>query len=668
MEMTRYPLKSQSPTRQEFIALKLNEELERAYSGAAGTRAATGQPLRAAFSRFGAEASANGLSLEETMAIATEALQTLFERIGGLSSDPTTAIAAGIALAAAARSFEERVEPAKNSVSPNQAEVQVARLNALHQINRAATTNMQLSALLDITVEAVVSATASNSCAVYLYEPVTDSFALRAAVGLNPTSVGAIAFRAELGITGAAAAARKTIVAPDAFAHPAYLAAPQMGDTVYASQVSSPMLVPGSDQVIGVLNVLSIDRREFDDDEIAFLETVAGELAMSIQNARMQSVTDAQLRRKLVELSTLQRVSRTVASSLDLPDVLRLITESAVELIDGEAAGVFRLRKFDNGDFSGPTPTVEYRTGERKYYVNESQRDHLVLDVINSGAAKAVEMDYTDGRHPMFCMPLRSARETWGALCLRLRPGGEINDDYLGLLQAFTDSASLAIENAQLYLQSQRSVETSNALLQEMHHRVRNNLQTVAALLSLQIREDPNSEAATYLREAVNRIQAIAAVHDLLSDERRMNGATTDEIARLVVEQARSTMLRPGLHVDFEIGKSDVRVPSKQATVLALCTNELVSNAVNHGFRGRDHGHIQIRTLRRDSFATIEVENDGEKVPDNFEPDESRGLGMKIIQRLVTSDLHGRFTIRSVQNGTIAAITFPIARVSSERS
>lgn len=665
MEQTRRSHRPGVPTKQELIALRLNEELERAYGGG-GSHAATGQPLRAAFSRFGAEASASGLSLEETMTIATEAIQLLFERIGGLRSDPTTTIAAGIALAAAARSFDDRVSPDVVDISADRAAVQLARLNALHQINRAATTNLQLGALLDITVEAVVSATASNSCAVYLYEPVTDSFALRAAVGLNPSSVGAIAFRAELGITGAAAASRKTIVAPDAFAHPAYLAAPQTGDSVYASQVSSPMLVPGSDQVIGVLNVLSIDRREFDDDEIAFLETVSGELAMSIQNARMQTVTDAQLRRKLVELSTLQRVSRTVASSLDLPDVLRLITESAVELIDAEAAGVFRLRKHDHGDEAEATPIVEYRAGERKYYVNESQRDQLVLEVISSGAAKAVEMDYTHGRHPMFCMPLRSARETWGALCLRLRPGGEINDDYLGLLQAFTDSASLAIENAQLYLQSQRSVDTSNALLQEMHHRVRNNLQTVGALLSLQIREDPSAESATYLREAVNRIQAIAAVHDLLSDERRMNGATTDEIARLVVEQARSTMIPPDLHVEFEIGKSDVKAPSKQATVLALCTNELVSNAVNHGFRGRDHGRIQIRTLRRDPFATIEVENDGEKVPDNFEPDESRGLGMKIIQRLVTSDLHGRFTIRSVGNGTIAAITFPIARLNDD--
>jgi two-component sensor histidine kinase len=666
MEQTRLSPRTGVPTKQEMLAWRLNDELERAYGGGAGAYAATGQPLRAAFGHFGIDAAGHGLSLEETMAIAAEALQVLFERIGGLSSDPTTAIAAGIALASAAKGYAGRGAPETIDISAEQAEVQLARLNALHQINRAATTNLQLGALLETTVEAVVSATESNSCAIYLYEPVTDSFALRAAVGLNPTSVGAIAFRADLGITGAAAANRKTIVAPDAGSHPAYLAAPQMGDAVYASQVSAPMLVPGTDQVIGVMNVLSIDRREFEDDEIAFLETVAGELAMSIQNARMQSVTDAQLRRKLVELSTLQRVSRTVASSLDLPHVLRLITESAVELIDAEAAGVYRLRKHDAASTSDPSPTVEYRTGQRRQFVDEGRRDQLVLDVINSGAAKVVEMDYVHGTHPMFCLPLRSARETWGALCLRLKPGGEIQDDYLGMLQAFTDSASLAIENAQLYLQSQRSVDTSNALLQEMHHRVRNNLQTVAALLSLQMREEPASEAAAHLREAVNRIQAIAAVHDLLSDERRLNGAATDEIARLVAEQARSTMIRPGLHVDFKIGKSDVKAPSKQATVLALCTNELVSNAVNHGFRGREHGTIQIRTIRRDPFATIEVENDGEKVPENFEPDESRGLGMKIIQRLVTSDLHGRFTIRSTPTGTIAAITFPIARLTED--
>ena len=241
--------------------------------------------------------------------------------------------------------------------------------------------------------------------------------------------------------------------------------------------------------------------------------------------------------------------------------------------------------------------------------------------------------------------PLRSARENLGALCLRLPPGTELTEDELGLLQAFSDSASLAIENAKLYQDARHSLETASTLLQEMHHRVRNNLQTVAALLSIQLRQLNDEPAAVHLREAVSRIQAIAAVHDLLSDERRLGGATIDAIARLVAEGAHSTLIPPGLHVQFDIPKSDIEVPSKQATVLALLTNELVSNAVSHGFRGRSRGRVTICARRDGNLATLEVSNDGRRVPEGFNPSESRGLGMRIVQRLVSSDLRGEFMI-----------------------
>ena len=96
-------------------------------------------------------------------------------------------------------------------------------------------------------------------------------------------------------------------------------------------------------RLVGILNILTVARREFAVDEIAFLQTVAGELAISIENARLYSRTDARLRRKITELGTLQRVSHTIASTLDLDDVLRLIAEQAMHLIHAESAAIFRL-------------------------------------------------------------------------------------------------------------------------------------------------------------------------------------------------------------------------------------------------------------------------------------------------------------------------------------
>ena len=112
------------------------------------------------------------------------------------------------------------------------------------------------------------------------------------------------------------------IAAPDAHAHESFLAHPGIGEEIYASQVSVPILIQGQGQgkLVGILNIHSIRPRHHEDDELEFLQTAAGELAISIENARQYSSTDARLRQKVAELGTLQRVSRMLASTLDLPD------------------------------------------------------------------------------------------------------------------------------------------------------------------------------------------------------------------------------------------------------------------------------------------------------------------------------------------------------------
>jgi two-component sensor histidine kinase/putative methionine-R-sulfoxide reductase with GAF domain len=638
---------------------RLADDLARAYERTGAQLRAGSEPLRDACERYGREAANRGILLEEALAGAIGALQGLFDRVGGHSSDPATIIAAGIGLAAVARAYQAMGEVG-NSDHLDGLPTQEARLRALHRINRTATATLKLSEMLETTVRVVAETTRSDACALFLYDPATDSLALRAAVGLNPASVGALTFRPGSGITGRAAAEGRPVIAPEARSHEDFVSSALFGDGVYTSQASVPLLYHGANRLVGVLNILSVSRRTFDDDDVAFLQTVAGELAISIENARLYSRTDARLRRKIAELGTLQRVSRTVASSLDLSHVLRLIAEAAVELINAEAAAIFRLPRPGDGLTGEQRPTIEYRVGHARQVTDVDRRNEFVLDVMESGAAQSMEVQYTDGAGRLFCLPLRSARGNLGALCLRLAPGIELTEDELGLLQAFSDSASIAIENAELYQDARHGLETASTLLQEMHHRVRNNLQTVAALLSIQLRQLGDEPASVHLREAVSRIQAIAAVHDLLSDERRLGGATVDAIARLVAEEAQSTLVPPGVQVTFEIPKSDIEVPSKQATVLALLTNELVSNAVTHGFRGRERGRVAIRALRDGNLVRFEVANDGQRVPEGFNPSESSGLGMRIVQRLVSSDLRGEFSIQSTEAGTVAAITFPL--------
>jgi two-component sensor histidine kinase/putative methionine-R-sulfoxide reductase with GAF domain len=615
------------------------------------------QVIRQDFERFASQAVSRGVSLEEAMAAASLAVNQALINSNKLNGNPEAHDICGIGLGAIARVYlAPPVEQDTESVTSP-----IARLSALHRINRTATANLQLSEMLETTVRVVAESTGNDACAVFLYDAATDTLALRAAIGLEPSAIGAVTIRPGTGITGRAAAEGQSIIAPDAHAHESNFPISGVGDDRYVSQASIPMMIRGANRLVGVMNIHSSERRVWNDDDVAFFQTVAGELAISIENARLYSYTDAKLRRKVAELGTLQRVSSKIASSLDLPEVLQAIAEASVELTQAEAAAIISLNEHDKDrPFA-----VDYRVGTAQKVQDELPRSELIRKVIDTGSPHSAVLNYIEGARRMYCIPLRSARGQLGALCLRLRDNVDMTEEQLGMLQAFSDAASIAIENARLYDDLRQGLNTTSALLQEMHHRVRNNLQTVAALLSLQIRQAESEKDAEALQEAAGRIQAIAAVHDLLSDEKRLSGATIDQIARLVAEEAHSTMIRPGARIKFTIEPSDVNVPSRTATILALLINELVSNAVRHGFQGRTTGEISIRAYREGNLATLEVENDGEQIADDFNPNASRGLGMRIVHRLVTSDLRGYFTITASERGTIARITFPVDRVAS---
>ncbi|MEZ4500501.1 MAG: histidine kinase dimerization/phosphoacceptor domain -containing protein [Thermomicrobiales bacterium] len=617
------------------------------------------------FEQFGYDAQLAGLTLDEAMTGAITALRRVFDDFRDVGDGPIT-LAAGSALTAVAEGYQRafsgqpRRAPVEDPVN-----AQITQLRALHQISRAVSTIQKPVDLLDFAVRVIADSTGSDACAVFLYDEATNTLGLWAAVGLNPSSVGALSLFLGEGITGLAGQQRMPIVAADAQHHPSWVESHNFGDSMYASQASIPMMIEEPARLVGVVNVLSVERREYGGEEIAFLKTVANDLALGVEFSRLHNLADTRLRRKIAELGTLQRVSRTVASSLSLSDVLPLIAEAAAELSNAEAAALFRLPVRIPGNDQSQIPVIEYRVGLSRTVANTAERDDFVQKVIETGVAQVTDLEFTDGFSRLYCLPIRSARERWGALCIRLKPGVELGEDELALLQAFTDSASIAIENAQLYRNARNSAETASALLQEMHHRVRNNLQTLAALLSLQMRQSDDPGVVQQLQEAASRIQAIAAVHDLLSDEHRLGEATVDAVARLVVEQAYVTQKPPELSIQFLIPQSEILVTSRQATILALLINELVSNAITHGFRDRKSGCISIESGCDGTSNWIRVINDGHQIPANVTTTTSKGLGLRIVERLSQSDLGGTFSILPGERGTIAEITFPSTRAQT---
>jgi two-component system, sensor histidine kinase PdtaS len=194
----------------------------------------------------------------------------------------------------------------------------------------------------------------------------------------------------------------------------------------------------------------------------------------------------------------------------------------------------------------------------------------------------------------------------------------------------------------------ERELVTREATIREIHHRVKNNLQTVAALLRLQARRLTAEEGRAALDEAVQRVTAIAVVHETLSqgfDETVDFDQVVDQLRQMVAEVAS-----PEAVVTTERRGTFGTVPAPVATSLAMVLTEAMQNAVVHGF-GAGPGHLTVTAWRRVGRLQVSVEDDGRGLPEGFDPDASSSLGMSIMRTLVEGELGGRLTVCDVADG-----------------
>ncbi len=206
-----------------------------------------------------------------------------------------------------------------------------------------------------------------------------------------------------------------------------------------------------------------------------------------------------------------------------------------------------------------------------------------------------------------------------------------------------------------------RELVSKDATIREIHHRVKNNLQTVAALLRLQARRIDVPEGRAALEEAVRRVGSIAIVHETLSrsgEESVDFDDVTDRLRRAVSEVAT----HPGLVRTSRVGAFG-ELDAEVATPLAMALTELLQNAVEHGFGAEGSGAIVLRVERTATRLRVEVVDDGRGVSADFDPAQGEGLGLTIVTTLV-AELGGTLRIgrRTGSPGTVAAVEVPMSR------
>jgi two-component system, sensor histidine kinase PdtaS len=460
-------------------------------------------------------------------------------------------------------------------------------LRLLTETIAAVNSTLDLEEVLSLVAQKVADALEADACFVYLYDERADDLVLRATHG---TSVEEMTRRPRMrpgeGITGSAAVERRPIMIPaQADLDPRFKTFTNLPEDQYESILAVPILA--RDRLAGALNVRTIEPREFSQDEIDLLVAIAAQVAQSLEHAQLYT----QAQRRVAELEALARISEAVSESLYLEESLQAIVKTTMEAVGATGAALV----LEDGNIAWP----EGRAGI-----------HAVR------------------------LPLRWKRRQIGELvCDRDTP---FTDEDRALLSSIAHHAAVALEHGRAVMRG--------VLAQEIHHRVKNNLQTVASLLRLQARS-PHADPRKALEDSVNRILAIAAVHEVLTERR-------DEEVELreLLDRLRAMLVQGlGAGKDVEAELESVSVAGGRATALALVFSELLQNALEHGGDA-----VRIELVRRDRDAMLAIADDGDGIED-----EASGTGLSIVRALVRDELKGRLDLRS-DGGTRVEVVFPV--------
>lgn len=529
-----------------------------------------------------------------------------------------------------------------------------AEAEALRRIGEAMGSLFDLEEMLRAVAGVAVQVTSTDSSQVYLLNDTRDSLVLRAVdQGSDQSLVGKLRLKLGEGLAGWVAEHKEAAgVSHDVYHDSRFKFVPELHEERYESMLSVPLTYRG--EVIGVINVRTVKPHEYTQTQVRLLQSIAAQVSGAVESSRQYR----KLERRASQLSTLSEVSKTLTSDLYLEEILQLIVAATAEtlsfrtctlmLLDEDKQElIVKASQGKKGDEKRPTLKMGQSVAGRAL---AEGRTITVYDLTTAEFATSAERARRDGLSSLVSVPLLVKNKKIGVInCYTERPH-HFTDEELSLLMALGNHAAIAIEHAKLMVKS--------AIIQEMHHRVKNNLQQVASLLRLQLHYAGERSVEQVLTESLNRILAIASVHELLSRE-DLDIISVKKIAESILQATAQSVIAPDKHIAMSIEGPDILLPSSQATSVALVLNELVQNAVEHGFgNGYDEGRLAVTLAEAPREVRLLVTNDGAPLSDGFDPRRTESLGLQIVSSLVAGDLQGKFTLTREGAQTVAAIVF----------
>jgi two-component system, sensor histidine kinase PdtaS len=541
--------------------------------------------------------------------------------------------------------------PRKTSVL-DQLDRRTRHFNAVREITEALASALELEATLDTITRITSGVMGVASCSIYLQQKGSTRLVLKATTGLARSSVGTSFLELGEGLTGWTVAHAQPVAAREARVDPRFKLLPETDEEELQSLLAMPLTVQG--RTIGAINVQTREVHDFREEEIELLSLIANLAAGALEKAALYD----SMRQQIRELEGLVQISRTVISPLYLDEMLGVVAEMAARVMGAravmlhlldEASGRLELRATHN--------TSPERRAHRSLAVGESivgeaaraGKPVSVLDVLADPRYLNPELARAEGLVSLLSVPLMVRERTVGVLSCYTDSPHAFTEMEIGLFSALGNQTALAIENSRLVI--------STAVVREMHHRVKNNLQTVAMLLRLQMGAAGDEKTRSILGDAMTRILSIAAVHETLSEQ----GLRLVDVKKVLERISHNVAeLVPGKQIAIAVEGDSLTLPSKPATSLALVVSELVQNALKHAFRDREQGRVLIALRAEGGDLLVQVTDDGvgSTAPAPAGKPARKGLGLDIIKTLV-HDLKGHFEVRFTDRGSQALVRFP---------
>jgi two-component sensor histidine kinase len=419
-------------------------------------------------------------------------------------------------------------------------------------------------------------------------------------------------------------------------------------------------------------------------ERVAQLERTNAELARALDEGKR---AEAKLNALNREWLSLQSAAVATASSLDLQFVLETVTWEMAELLKVEGCAIFRWdQEADTvaviADYASPRGQGRRAVGEVHSLLDYPVRRRMLRErcarqvTVDELGADDAELTYMQESHltSLLLLPITYQDRVIGLVELRGCDEGRVfSDREISLAQMLSTQAASAIENARLYKRAQReiahrmraedelkaSLREKEALLQEIHHRVKNNLQVICSLLNLQSRSIEDQDTVQMFRESHDRVRSMALIHEKLYRSEDMAKVDFGDYLRNLTSHLVRSYRAESNQVRLCVTADDVPLTIEKAVPCGLITNELISNALKHAFpSGRDGEiHVTLRT-EDDQRLTLSVADNGVGLPADTDFDAAETLGLQLI-KVLTNQLGGTVEVHSGrENGTRVSVTF----------